>query len=58
LKQFADCIGVGAAECWEGDVAGDLNWKFTNGANCNKGMVEATWYDATLNQWGAIDCPV
>ncbi|KAF2661962.1 hypothetical protein K491DRAFT_673491 [Lophiostoma macrostomum CBS 122681] len=59
LKQFADCIGVGAPYCGQNDngVAGDLVWQFTNGANCNAGMVEATWWDATKNQWGAIDCP-
>ncbi|PSN62354.1 hypothetical protein BS50DRAFT_679779 [Corynespora cassiicola Philippines] len=55
LKQFADCIGVGSAHCGATD-AGELNWKFTNGGSCNPGMVEATWWDATKNEWGAIDC--
>jgi hypothetical protein len=40
LKQFADCIGVGAASC-EPKENGDLFWGFINGSGCNEGMVEA-----------------
>ena len=54
LKQFADCIGVGDASCDGTD--GNLSWQFTDGGSCNKGMVEATWYDATKNAYGAIEC--
>ncbi|KAF1953841.1 hypothetical protein CC80DRAFT_568232 [Byssothecium circinans] len=55
LKQFADCIGVGSARC-QADKNGNLDWGFTNGGSCNTGMVEATWWDATKNKFGSIDC--
>ncbi|KAK7178431.1 hypothetical protein PSPO01_15529 [Paraphaeosphaeria sporulosa] len=55
LKQFADCVGVSQNQC-ESNESGDLIWEFRDGLSCNDGMIEATWYDATQNQWGAIDC--
>jgi hypothetical protein len=55
LKQFPDCIGVGLETC-EANENGDLFWTFSNGSGCNEGMVEATWFDATQNQWGSLEC--
>ncbi|KAK7178430.1 hypothetical protein PSPO01_15528 [Paraphaeosphaeria sporulosa] len=55
LKQFSGCIGVGSEKC-EANEAGDLVWEFSDGTSCDDGMIEATWYDATQNQWGAIEC--
>ena len=54
LKQFADCIGVSSPACEPRD--GGLHWTFANGVSCNTGMVEATWWDATKNKYGSIDC--
>ncbi|RDW56665.1 hypothetical protein BP5796_12334 [Coleophoma crateriformis] len=57
LKHFSDCIGVSASTCesYQADP-GRLLWKFENGANCNAGMVESAWWEATKNQWGSITC--
>ena len=54
LKQFADCVGVSSPGCEPRD--GGLHWHFTNGVSCNKGMIEATWWDATQNKYGSISC--
>ncbi|KAF2661963.1 hypothetical protein K491DRAFT_710386 [Lophiostoma macrostomum CBS 122681] len=54
LKQFADCIGVSSPTCEARD--GGLQWDFTVGISCNTGMVDATWWDATTNNFGSIDC--
>ncbi|KAH7406985.1 hypothetical protein DE146DRAFT_648985 [Phaeosphaeria sp. MPI-PUGE-AT-0046c] len=58
LKRFADCIGVGNNAFCRQEENGDLRWHFQNGASCNAGMVEATWYEATKNEYGSIDCGV
>ncbi|PKS13017.1 hypothetical protein jhhlp_000358 [Lomentospora prolificans] len=56
LKQFAACpVGV-IAECSDLE-GGNMTWEFTVGKGCNSGMVEATWWDATENRWGGINCP-
>jgi hypothetical protein len=54
LKQFPDCIGVSQSYCEAKD--GGLSWGFAVGQNCNNGMVEATWFDATGNEYGSISC--
>jgi hypothetical protein len=32
-------------------------WSFSNGAGCNSGMIESTWWEATRNRFGSVDCP-
>ncbi|KAF2643998.1 hypothetical protein P280DRAFT_466705 [Massarina eburnea CBS 473.64] len=54
LKQFNACIGVGVPDC--GGEDGELTWQFSNGSSCNGGDIEATWWDATKNKFGAIQC--
>jgi hypothetical protein len=55
MKRFADCIGISAPNCYDnGD--GTLEWQFNVGVSCNAGMVESAWWEATQNQWGAIEC--
>ena len=42
---------------WCGDVGdGILGWDFTSFVGCSDGMIASTWWEATRNQWGSIDC--
>jgi hypothetical protein len=55
LKRFPDCIGISAPGCY--DQGGNtLVWQFNVGISCNPGMVESAWWEATQNQYGALDC--
>lgn len=55
MKRFGECAS--ASNTWCGDVDdGYLGWDFTSFVGCSDGMVSSTWYEATRNQWGHIDC--
>ena len=54
LHRFSEC-SVSHPYCGP-DVNGALKWEFTVPAICNAGMVESTWWEATANNWGSIDC--
>jgi hypothetical protein len=55
LKRFGECGS--ASNTWCGDTGnGILGWDFTAFVGCNSGMVESTWWEATRNQWGTVDC--
>ncbi|OAL07748.1 hypothetical protein IQ06DRAFT_342456 [Phaeosphaeriaceae sp. SRC1lsM3a] len=54
LKSFADCIGVSQSYCEARD--GGLAWGFAVGQSCNNGMIDATWWEATKNEYGSISC--
>lgn len=55
LKRFGEC-GT-ASNTWCGDAGdGKLGWDFNVANNCNPGMIESTWYEATRNEYGPVDC--
>ncbi|EFQ27368.1 hypothetical protein CGRA01v4_04442 [Colletotrichum graminicola] len=53
LNGFGGC-GKSATYC--GGSNGNLVWRFTGSSGCNAGVVEATWYRATKNEFGSISC--
>ncbi|PKS13016.1 hypothetical protein jhhlp_000357 [Lomentospora prolificans] len=55
LKQFGACAVPSMTDC--SGSGGNLEWTFQASAGCNGGMVEATWWDATENRFGGINCP-
>lgn len=58
LKRFSDCSTPSATSCGGGEsgVTGPLEWKFAASQYCNPGMVESTWWEATKNDFGGIEC--
>ncbi|KAK4102516.1 hypothetical protein N658DRAFT_340165 [Parathielavia hyrcaniae] len=56
LKRFPAC-SVSRSFCGARGNNNHLVWEFTVPNVCNGGMVESTWWEATHNQWGTIDCP-
>lgn len=48
------CGGAIPGGC--GGNGGHLRWEFTIGSACNSGAIEATWWEATRNRFGAINC--
>ena len=56
LKRFGGC-SVSNSFCGARGSDNHLVWEFTVPNVCNGGMVESTWWEATQNQWGGIDCP-
>ncbi|KAF2750944.1 hypothetical protein M011DRAFT_523858 [Sporormia fimetaria CBS 119925] len=58
LSQFSSCVVGTSHSCEErAPPNGRLRWVFSVGYGCDGGAVEAAWWDATLNDYGAIDCP-
>lgn len=55
LNGFSICHGVLKPSCGSGD-GHDLKWTFDVGFGCDKGMIEATWYEATKNKFGDLQC--
>ncbi|KAL0941856.1 uncharacterized protein CTRU02_204619 [Colletotrichum truncatum] len=35
---------------------GVLRWEFSVGSACQLGHIQAAWYEATKNKYGALDC--
>ena len=56
LKRFPACV-ASATSCGPVGPGNPLQWKFNVGLGCNSGMVESTWWEATHNRFGSIDCP-
>ena len=54
LKRFPACV---ASKTTCSKKNGNLYWKFNVGKGCDGGMVESTWWEATRNKFGAINCP-
>ncbi|KAK2756937.1 hypothetical protein FQN54_004905 [Arachnomyces sp. PD_36] len=55
LNHFGTCGAV--TNPWCGDAGdGKLGWDFNVPNLCNEGMVESTWWEATKNEWGDVDC--
>lgn len=44
------------SDTWCGGENGLLEWKFTTPSACGPGAVEAAWWEATKNEFGAIVC--
>ncbi|CAI0649949.1 hypothetical protein CGCF415_v001218 [Colletotrichum fructicola] len=57
LKQFkGSCVvSVDKPTC-EANGPTALQWSFSVGLGCNKGMVHAAWWDSTKNRLGKIEC--
>ncbi|KAF5854648.1 hypothetical protein GGP41_007431 [Bipolaris sorokiniana] len=54
MKSFqGDCP---ISDAWCGGENGLLEWKFTTPSTCGPGAVEAAWWEATKNEFGAIVC--
>lgn len=56
LKRFSAC-GASATSCGASGSGNPLHWQFNTGTGCDGGMVESTWWEATQNNYGSIDCP-
>ena len=60
LKHFSDCLVATDSNCEPGEGYDgqdyDMIWSFGTMSICNPGMVESAWWEATKNEWGAIDC--
>jgi hypothetical protein len=56
LRRFSQCSASGTF-CGARGTDNHLEWEFTAPSICNGGMVESTWYEATRNNFGSIDCP-
>ncbi|KAK3356364.1 hypothetical protein B0T25DRAFT_516045 [Lasiosphaeria hispida] len=56
LKRFSAC-SASATFCGARGGDNHLVWEFSVPSVCNGGMVESTWWEATHNNWGGIDCP-
>ncbi|KAM7220836.1 hypothetical protein V8F06_003730 [Rhypophila decipiens] len=56
LKRFSQC-SPSATFCGARGADNHLEWEFTAPSICNGGMVESTWWEATRNNFGSIDCP-
>lgn len=56
LKRFGACSASNSF-CGARGSDNHLVWEFTVPNTCNGGMIESTWWEATRNQWGGIDCP-
>ena len=55
MKRWGECSS--ASNTWCGDAGnGILGWDFTAFVGCDNGKVESTWFEATRNQWGSVDC--
>lgn len=55
LKRFGEC-GT-PSNTWCGDAGnGILGWDFNAFVGCDNGMVESTWWEATRNNYGSVDC--
>jgi hypothetical protein len=55
LNGFSAC-SASATSCGAYGSGNVLRWEFTVPDICNSGDVQAAWWDATTNQWGAISC--
>jgi hypothetical protein len=60
LAQFKGGCYAGLPSCGkkfpEDPTNETLQWTFETGITCDSGMVEATWWDATENKFGGINC--
>jgi hypothetical protein len=56
LKRFSQC-SASASFCGARGTDNHIEWEFTAPSICNGGMVESTWWEATRNNLGGIDCP-
>ena len=57
LRRFTECHAVTVPWCGHGGNTPDhLEWHFTVPGICNTGMVESTWWEATRNEFGAVQC--
>ncbi|KAH8901657.1 hypothetical protein GQ53DRAFT_622072, partial [Thozetella sp. PMI_491] len=55
LKRFSAC-SASATSCGAVGTDNHLKWQFNVPSVCNGGMVESTWFEATKNNFGSIDC--
>ncbi|KAL2061565.1 hypothetical protein VTL71DRAFT_6942 [Oculimacula yallundae] len=56
LKRFPIC-NPSQTFCGAVGNSNNLRWEFTASSSCNGGHVESTWWEATKNELGSIDCP-
>ncbi|PGH17924.1 hypothetical protein AJ79_00823 [Helicocarpus griseus UAMH5409] len=57
LDRFPTCFFVTNPTCNQGDKGwGHLHWEFSVSKACNSGMVESSWWEATKNKKGHINC--
>ncbi|KAJ0322034.1 hypothetical protein COL5a_009012 [Colletotrichum fioriniae] len=56
LRRFPACAAASDASCRAGTDKGELIWHFVASTFCNPGMVQAAWYEATHNDYGAAEC--
>ncbi|EWZ30156.1 uncharacterized protein FOBCDRAFT_263807 [Fusarium oxysporum Fo47] len=56
LGQYPECAGVSDQYCGYDNSGSSLVWAFTTGSGCEARSVMDSWYWATKNQWGNIDC--
>ncbi|KAF6814308.1 hypothetical protein CPLU01_14424 [Colletotrichum plurivorum] len=56
LKGFGACA-ISNPFCGRAaSVGGNMLWRFGGSIYCDPGVVEAVWYRATKNNFGAISC--
>ncbi|KAF5990028.1 hypothetical protein FBULB1_332 [Fusarium bulbicola] len=56
LGQYPECAGVSDQYCGYDNSGSSLVCAFTTGSGCEAKSVMDSWYWATKNQWGNIDC--
>ncbi|RGP67474.1 hypothetical protein FLONG3_8495 [Fusarium longipes] len=54
-KNFHGACVLSETNCGK-DGNGDMVINFNSGSGCNGGHVESAWWEATRNQFGAINC--
>ncbi|KAK1954696.1 hypothetical protein LY78DRAFT_439398 [Colletotrichum sublineola] len=54
IDKFPVCRMLVKTSC--GGTDGYLEWKFHAGFSCNFGLVASSWYSATKNKLGVLDC--
>ncbi|PSN74815.1 hypothetical protein BS50DRAFT_567594 [Corynespora cassiicola Philippines] len=56
LKRFGVCATPSQTYCGGIESTHILNWRFSVTIGCNEGMVHSTWWEATKNNFGSINC--
>ncbi|KAF9781045.1 hypothetical protein IL306_014525 [Fusarium sp. DS 682] len=56
LARYPECTGPSNQYCGLDNSGQTLVWAFDVGSGCQARMVMDSWYWATKNQWGNIDC--
>ncbi|KXH36088.1 hypothetical protein CNYM01_10333 [Colletotrichum nymphaeae SA-01] len=56
LRRHSGCLAASDASCRAGTDKGELIWHFVASTFCNVGMVQSAWWEATHNEYGAVEC--